>query len=280
MTRKFISMALVVSMLLCIFCGFISNNSLTTNINVDGYNITVEENQTTKTTSTIVEGVPMKCERNLTTDEYLLYINDSEPIQLEVTLLDDTHIAISDVSDNADFSNTEVIGQYVLTLSLAVPSFISAAKLLVCAAASVTLTSYICVSANAIGNVIGGIRSNSKTYYRYRAVDVDAATAIRYGKMDKYNTYYEAYLNNNTVYVGQEISRWAAVSRLECGYDVFATSEFAALYVCIAATTSNNRNKTLIRHTNSGEGYYPHIHPLGRHWYKNYTSAPHCWYPY
>lgn len=115
------------------------------------------------------------------------------------------------------------------------------------------------------------------TYYRYRAVDVDAATAIRYGKMDKYNTYYEAYLINNNVYISNEISRWGAVSRLESGYDVFATSEFAARFVCMQASTKNGMP---IQHQSRGEGYYPHYHPLGRRWVNNRNYAPHCWYPY
>lgn len=276
MTRKLISLALVVSMLVCAFTGLVSNKAVTTTITVDGYNVTIQETEDTRTTCTTVEGIPMKCERNLSTDEYWLYINENSPIQLEVEQLDDAHIAITEVN-NMFSSNIEVVGQFVLTLSLAVPTFIAAAKILICTAASVTLTASICISADAIGNVIGGIRSNTFTYYRYRLVDIDAATAIRTGKVRKYNTYYEAYLCNNKVFIGQEISRWGAVSRLECGYDVFATSAFAARFACMQAST---RKGTPTNHQSSGEGYYPHYHPLGRRWVNNRNYAPHCWYPY
>lgn len=277
MTRKLISLVLVVSMLVCVFTGLTSSKTVTTTITVDGYNITVRETQGTRTTHTTVEGIPMKCERNLSTDEYWLYINEANPIQLEVEHLDDTHIAISEITNTMVSSDTEVAGQFVLTLSFAIPTFIAAAKILICTAAAVTLTSAIYVSANAIGNVIGGVRSNTMTYCRYRCVDLDAATAIRYGKMEKKNSYYEAVLRNNTVYIGREISRWGAVSRLECGYDVFATSAFAASFACAQAST---RRGTPTYHQSSGEGYYPHYHPLGRRWVNNRNYAPHCWYPY
>ena len=281
MKRKLLALVLVVSMIFCMFTGFTSTqkSDLPQTLQASGYNITVVEKNNRREASTVVEGVPIKCEHKLDTDEYLLYLEE-EPIHLNVTTFDD-HIEVSMADEVVSNLEDQVVGQYVLTFTLAVPAFISAAKVLLAVAAGYAATAVVYVSANAIGNVIGGIRYNTKTYQRYRAVDTSAAVAIRFGRMNRYNTYYVAYLSGSTVMVGREISRWEATMRLQQGYDVFATSEFAAIYVCLAATTNNNRGKPLTHHSFiSGEGYYPHYHPLGRHWYKNYAFAPHCWYPY
>lgn len=280
MTRKLVSFMLVVSMMFCIFTFGVNSKAIaTTTIHADGYDVIVTETANHRTSSTVVDGIPMQCKRNLETDEYWLYINENDPIQLQVETLNDNVIAISEIGKGNEIANHEVVGQYVLTLSLAVPAFIEAAKVLICTAACVTLTKTIIISANSIGNVIGGIRSSTNTYNRYRAVDIDAATAIRYGVRNQYNTYYEAYLRNNTVYIGIEISQWGAISRLERGYDVFATSAFAACYACTRAAIPGARGTT-IHHTDSREGYYPHYHALGRRWVNNRNYAPHCWYPY
>lgn len=280
MARKLVALALVVSMIFCMFAGCSSTQEkgTTKTVQMSDLNISVVETESKREASTTVEGVLLKCEHYFETDEYWLYLEE-EPIHLNVSTLDDrieVYMADEAVADYEE----GVVGQLVLTLSLATPTFIAAAKALLAIAAGYTATTAVCVSADALGTVIGGIRSNSKVYTRLRTIDVSAADAIRFGRMRKTNTYYEAYLSGNTVMVSREISRWEATMRLQQGYDVFASSEFAAIYVCLAATTNNNRGKGLIHHTTDNEGYYPHYHPLGRHWYKNYNSAPHCWYPY
>lgn len=280
MVRKFTAFLLAICMVASMFvgCSHVQADSKVSNIQAGDLDITVVETEAKREASTTVEGVPLKCEHVFDTDEYLLYL-DEEPIALTVTEYDD-HIEVYLLDElNANYDD-QVVGQMALTLSLATPTFITAAKALLAVAAGYLATTAVTVAADDLGTIIGGIRTSSQVHKYCRTIDISAADAIRFGKTKKTNTYYIAYLSGNTVMIGQEISRWAAISRLERGYDVFATSEFAALYVCMAATTNNNRNKTLIRHTNSGEGYYPHIHPLGRHWYKNYASAPHCWYPY
>lgn len=280
MTRKLVALLLVVSMVFCMFagCAFKQEMVTTTTVEMDGYDITVEETASRRTASATVEGIPMKCEHNFNTDEYWLYINEEEPIQLEVAVLDNNLIAISEVGTQTILTDDMVAGQFVLTLSWAVPALIVAAKALICTAVGVTATATVCVAADAIGNVIGGVRSSSRTYYSYRTIDVSAADAIRYGRLNRTNAYFEAYLSNNTVYIGKQISQWSAVWRLERGYDVFATSAFAAGYACLQASTV--RGKDIPNHTSSSEGYYPHYHPLGRRWVNNPSSAPHCWYPY
>ena len=280
MTRKLVALILVVSMIFCMFagCTTMQEKSTTTNVQMSGMDITVVETKDKREASTTVEGVSLKCEHDFDTDDYWLYLEE-EPIHLNVSTFDDrieVYMADEIVADYED----GVVGQLVLTLSLATPIFITAAKTLLAIAAGYVATTAVCVSADALGTVIGGIRSNSKVYTRLRTIDVSAADAIRFGRMKKTNTYYEAYLSGNTVMVSREISRWEAISRLERGKDVFATSEFAAIYACLAATTNNNKGKNLIHHTTSNEGYYPHYHPLGRRWVYNSNYAPHCWYPY
>lgn len=280
MTRKLVALILVVSMILCMFTGCASTQetSTTTIVQTSDLDISVVETEGKREASTTVEGVSLKCEHNFDTDEYWLYLEE-EPIHLNVATFED-HIEVYMADEAVADYEEGVVGQLVLTLSLATPTFIAAAKTLLAIAAGYTVTTTVCVSADALGTVIGGIRSNSKVYTRLRTIDVPAADAIRFGRMKKTNTYYEAYLSGNTVMVSREISQWEAIIRLERGKDVFATSEFAAIYACLAATTNNNRGKDLIHHTTNKEGYYPHYHPLGRHWYKDYDSAPHCWYPY
>lgn len=279
MERKFLSLLLVVSMILCLFVGFTNKQEIvTTIIPMDGYDITIEETASKRISSTIVEGIPMKCENNFKTDEYWFHINEGEPIQLEVGVLDNNLIVISEVESKTIPTDDVVVGQFVLTLSLASPTLIIAAKALICTAVGVTATAIVCVAADAIGNVIGSVRSSKRTYYSYRTIDVAATDAIRFGRFNRTNAYFEAYLSNNIVYIGRQISQWDAVWRLEKGYDVFATSAFAAGYACLQASTV--RGKDIPNHISSSEGYYPHYHPLGRRWVNNTNFAPHCWYPY
>lgn len=280
MARKLVALALVVSMIFCMFAGCSSTQEkgTTKTVQMSDLNISVVETESKREASTTVEGVSLKCEHYFDTDEYLLYLEE-EPIHLNVSTLDDRIEVYMADEAIADYEEG-VVGQLVLTLSLATPTFIAAAKALLAIAAGYAATTAVCVSADALGTVIGGIRSNSKVYTRLRTIDVSAADAIRFGRMRKTNTYYEAYLSGDTVMVSREISQWEAISRLERGRDVFATSEFAAIYVCLAATTNNNRNKILTKHESRGDGYYPHYHPLGRRWVNNPYHSPHCWYPF
>lgn len=279
MTRKLVALILAVSMIFCIPVGStMQEKSTTANVQMSGLDISVVDTDGKREASTTVEGVSLKCEHVFDTDEYWLYLEE-EPIHLNVSTLDDrieVYMADEVVADYEE----GVVGQLVLTLSLATPAFIAAAKALLAVAAGYAATTAVCVSADALGTVIGGIRTSSRVYTRLRTIDVSAADAIRLGRMRITNTYYEAHLSGNTVMVGREISRWGAIIRLQQGYDVFATSEFAAIYACLGATTNNNKGKDLIHHRTSSEGYYPHYHPLGRRWVYNSNYAPHCWYPY
>lgn len=280
MVRKFIALLLTICMVASMFVGCSNSQEsfAVSSIQAGDLDITVVETQEKREASTTVEGVSLKCEHFFDTDEYLLYL-DEEPIELTVTEYDE-HIEVFLVNEVNTNYDEQVVGQMVLTLALATPAFIATAKVLLAVAAGYAATVAIYASANAIATVIGEVRTSSQVYKRYRTIDITAADAIRYGRMKKTNTYYSAYLNGNSVMVGGEITLWMAVLRLQNGQDVFATSEFAAIYACTKASTSKNSGKTLIHHMASDEGYYPHYHPLGRHWYKNYNYAPHCWYPY
>lgn len=280
MTRKLVAILLVVSMFCCLFtgCTSIKTTSEVTHTEVSGFDITVVETDIKREASTTVEDVPIKCEHIFDTDEYWLYLNE-EPVRLSVVTYDD-HIEVFMADEVITNYEEEVIGQFVLTVSLATPAFIAAAKAIIAATIASATAATICVSADAIGNVIGGIRTNTSTYYRYRTFDLTAADAIRLGKMRRYNTYYSAYLSGNTVMIGQEISQWTAVWRLKHGYDVFATSDYAAFSATYQAAVWTGVGG-IIKHTyETRDGYYPHYHPVGRKWVNNPSTYPHCWYPF
>ena len=282
MKRKLLAILLTVSMLFCMLSGCASKQKTTTVMSVRVENtdldIVVEETETRKTASTTYEGVPMKCEHLFDTDEYWLYLEE-EPIKLKVNTLDNGTIEVFTTNEWNE-ANDEVVGQFVLTASLMVPGFIAAAKTLIGITIGVVVTKYICFSANALGNVIGGIRSSSSTYYRYRHVDITAADAIRFGRMTRYNTYYIAYLSGNTVMIGREINQWTAVYRLKNGYDVFATNDYSAFRATYQAAVWTGKGG-IIKHTyETSDGYYPHYHPVGRKWVNNPMSYPQCWYPF
>jgi len=282
MARKLVSLLLVVSMVfcLCTSCANKQEPGNTTVVEVDGVDITVVETDVKREVSATIEDVPVKCEYILGTDECWLYL-DEEPIKLRVVEYDDFIEVFLPDEVNANYDE-EVVGQFVLTVSLATKAFLAFAATLLTYSIAPYAKKSVYIAADALGNVIGGIRYNTNTYYRYRTIDISAADAIRFGRISKGNYYYPAYLSGNTVMISiaNELSVVGAISRLEMGYDVFATSEFAAMYACAVACTNDNRGKPLTRHTDTREGYYPHYHPLGRRWYKNRNYAPHCWYPY
>lgn len=281
MTRKLLAIILTVSMLLCMLSSCASpQKSTTISVQVDSQNldIVVEETEKRRSASTTYEGVPMKCEHWLDTDEYWLYLEE-EPIKLKVNTLDNEVIEVFTVDEWKE-SKDDVIGQFVLTTSLMVPGFITAAKILIGISIGVVVTQTIYLSANALGNVIGGIRYNTNTYYRYRQVDISAADAIRFGRLSKYNTCYNAYLSGNTVMIGQEITEWQAINRMKNGYDIFATSAYVAGRVANAAATYKGVFNSGSSHSAHRDGEYPHYHAFGRRWYKNRNHSPHAWYPF
>ena len=157
MSRKLLAILLAVSLLLCMLSGCTGKQNATTTMSVKvedtDLDIVVEETEKKKTASTTYEGVPMKCEHLLDTDEYWLYLEE-KPIKLTVNTLDDGTIEVFTTSEWKEVNN-EVVGQFVLTASMVVPGFITAAKLLIGITIGVTVTKTICLSANALGNVIG-----------------------------------------------------------------------------------------------------------------------------
>lgn len=278
MTRKLIALFLVVSMVFCMFSGCASTQEIvtTTTVEVDGYDITVKESNTEREATSTVEGVPITCEHIFETQEYWLYINE-EPIKLGVTILEDgLEVCLASEIDMNSLEES-VVAQSALVASIAVPSFMELAKYLIAISVLGYAADNVAVSADALGDVISGIRYNTKTYYRYRTIDISAADAIRFGKMNKSNAYYEAYLKGNTVFISRQINKTNAVWRLKNGYDVFATSDYAAFSATYQAAVWTG-NGGIIKHTYSPE-QYPHYHPVGRKWVNNPSSYPHCWYP-
>ena len=277
MARKLVALFLVVSMICCMFAGCASKQEYTTTktFEADGYDITIKETENKRETTTTVEGIPIICEHMLDSDEYWLHLSDVS-YELDVQVVEDCiEVKFKDDVASDDYENV-VVGQS-MTLAIAVPSFIEAAKWLIATAAGYYTIQGLVISADALGTTIRGVRNNSNTYRVARSIDIDAATAIRFGRMRKYNTYYVAKLSGNTVMIGQEISEWAAVSRLERGYDVFATSAFAAGWVAMKASVGYNIGTP---HSAHEEGGYPHYHALGRKWINNKLHSPHAWYPY
>ncbi len=282
MTRKLIALLLVISLSFCMISGCSGNQqelATNTTVEVDGYDISVKETNTKREATTTVEGVPLTCEHIFDTKECLLYINE-EPIELEVTIVNDgIEVCLASELEQNNL-NEAVVAQSALVASIAAPSFITAAKYLMAISILGYASKNVAASADAIGNVISGVRYNKRTYNRYRTIDISAADAIRFGKMRKSNTYYEAYLKGNTVFISREITQYEAIWRLQSGRDVFSTSNFAAQYACVRASTNAFRGKPVTYHSSSGEGYYPHYHPLGRRWVNDSRYAPHCWFPY
>lgn len=291
MIRKFVAVLLAVTMIICMLASCASTKEqkntevettefTTTTEDGTELNVVVTQTSVKREAFTTVEGIPMKCEHFFNDNETWLYFNDQDPMQINVVQNEEKiEVFWLNNGSSTDIEET-VVGQYVLTLSLAVPSMIAAAKTIICVAVGVATTASVLIAADLYGNVIGGIRYSSSSYYMYQDIDAEAAYAIRYGRLSPYNTVYTAELSGNTVMIGYEISEWMAVNRLKNGYDVFATTPFAAAYVCAKAATLKNIGKNPTFHRVAEEGYYPHFHPLGRHWYKNYNYAPHCWFPY
>lgn len=280
MTRKLVALLLVVSMVFCMFSGCASTQEIvtTTTVEVDGYDITVKESNTKREATTTVEGVPITCEHTLDSDEYWLHLSDVS-YELDVQILEDgIEVKFKDEVTNVYYEDV-VVGQS-LTLAFAVPSFIEAGKWLIALAAGYTTIQGIAISADALGDTIRAVRNSSSTYRKARTIDIDAATAIRFGKMNKYNAYYEAYLKGNTVFISKQITQYQAVWRLENGRDVFATSAYAAGWVATKAATVRGVFASGNPHSSHADGGYPHYHAYGRRWVNNSLHSPHDWYPY
>lgn len=279
MTRKLVALLLVVSMVFCMFAGCANKQELvtTSTVEVNGYNITIKESMAKRESSSTLDGVTVKCEYVFEQQEYWLYINE-EPLKLGVTIVDDgLEVSLANEIDIGDIENS-VVAQMALVASISSPLFIDLSKNLVAIAVLGYVTSKISVSLDTIGGIISGVRTNSKTYYHYRTIDIAAADAIRFGKIDRsIDAYYEAYLKGNTVFISKSISQYQAVWRLKNGYDVFAISDYAALSATYKAAVWPE-NGGIIKHTYSSE-QYPHYHPVGRKWINNPSSYPHCWYP-
>lgn len=188
MTRKLVALFLVASMLFCMFTGCVSKQETITTVEVDGYDITVKETKNKREASATVEGVSLSCEHIFDTQEYWMYINE-EPIELEVTVLEDgIEVYLADEMDTDNLDEL-VIPQAVLTLSIATPSFITLAKYLFSIVAIGYATDKIVASADSIGTVIRGVRSDTKTYKKYRTIDMSVADALPFVLKNKEVTY-------------------------------------------------------------------------------------------
>ena len=198
-------------------------------------------------------------------------------------------VSISD--EVKDVYSTKVVAQAVGTATIALGLFtatvVYAAKDIIVAGLTAAIelgNKSIEVAADSIARTINNVRtkrinaSNVTTQTKAeRKVALSAITKIQKAKRDYTNYYFAARLVNGTVYISKQISYSQAVIRLRSGLDVFASSSFAAQKVAKAA--SFRRSATLHGSHQSGDGYYPHFHPVGVMWKSNTYHQPHCWYP-
>lgn len=281
MTRRWISMILVIVFVLgtCTSCSLARYQETVTVMDVEGVEVIYKESASKREATAIVEGIPVLCEYYPNTDECNLFIDD-EPIPVHIVEHEDR---IEVFLEEEYLSNYEdqVVGQLALTLTYAIPKLLFCAMVLLTLTYSASKRKRTYISADALAKVINGVRNSVQTFKKYFVKEADAATAIRTGRLTKTNAYYPAYLSGRAVMVcvANEITNWEAVTRLQNGYDVFATTAYAACWAAVKAATEKSKAYAAIPHTSHDEGYYPHYHAAGRRWVNNPRYFPHAWFP-
>jgi len=237
-------------------------------INIDGFDIKIEETENAVTASTITDGIKhelifdksedsytLKTEQdggiidqalgNLESDSQEVIIEDATPENITATIKDGDIIEGLEIQDNKvieDGNTTEAQAPLILYLGEA------AAAALIQAILATTATI-----------VIGGA-----TWYA-------ASTAISKLKEKQPKVhYYTALLRNGKVYIKSAIkSQSAAAARLKTNYDVFATSQQYALNAAKSASPTG-----IVKHEKHGSGsnYYWHYHGRNAQNTKNVTG--------
>ena len=282
MARRWISILLVVVFIFgtCTSCSVVQSQEIVTVLNVEGVEVLYKQSPEKREASTTVEGIPIVCEYYPETEECTLRVDD-ETIPVHIVEHEDRLEVFLEEEYLSNYDE-KVVGQMALTMTLAIPAFLFCAMILLTLTYSTSKRKKTYISLDALGRVISGIRSSVQTFKKYRVKDADAATAIRTGKLRKYNTYYPAYLSGRAVMVcvWSEISEGAAVTRLVNGLDVFSSSDYAACWAAVkAAPTSRHKASASVPHSAHDEGYYPHYHAEGRKWVNNPQFSPHAWFP-
>lgn len=282
MLRKFISLALILAMLLGITLIPNSNTRVSKDTNQQTGNVTLKENNTQVSSETEVEGTVVKCTYDKQEETYSLHL-DEVKYDLNVDMYDGC--AMVYMVDNCETKYDEqVVAQSATAIALSAgywaPAIVAAAKVVIASVISATLAVATYYSAELIATTINGVRSKTLTKSDLRTKAKTATRALDLVKTSKKNNktyYYAAYLYNNQVMVGNQISYSAAVSRLKKGYDVFA-SNYNAAWLAASAASTTYKAKYEDAHRGAGDRF-PHFHPLDRKWVKDPTKRPHCWFP-
>ncbi len=220
MLRKFISLALIFAMLLGITLIPNSNTRVSGDTNQQTENVTLKENNTQVSSETEVEGTVVKCTYDKQEETYSLHL-DEVKYDLNVDMYDGcAMVYIADYNDST--YDEQVVAQSVAAIALSAgywaPAIVAAAKVVISAVISATLAVATYYSAELIATTIKGVRSKTITKSDLRTKAKTATRALDLVKTSKKNNktyYYAAYLYNNQVMVGNQISYSAAVSRLK-----------------------------------------------------------------
>lgn len=282
MLRKFISLALIFAMLLGITLIPNSSTQVSKDINQQTGKVKLKEDNLQVSSETEVEGTVVKCTYDKQEETYLLHL-DEVKYNLNVDMYDGCAM-VCFTDDNDEIYDEQVVAQSASAIALAAgywaPSIIAAAKVVIASVISATLAVATYYSAELIATTIKGVRSktitksdlHTKAKTATRALDL-----VKTSKKNNKNYYYAAYLYNNQVMVGNQISYSVAVSRLKKGYDVFA-SNYNAAWLAASAASTTYKAKFENAHNGAGDRF-PHFHPIGRKWVKDPTKRPHCWFP-
>ncbi|MGO5078325.1 hypothetical protein ACTQ3J_11045 [Oscillospiraceae bacterium LCP25S3_E3] len=267
--KKIISMILVICLLTVstVWTASAYDNNIE-DVNVDGYNITINENTGDETVvSTFVDGVKYQItfdkdanDFEMITNEYAAYIFgigigacNEEIYDVDVENLDEDGIEAEIISE--DTEDVTRISDDMVEVQAAVVAAGGTAIAIALLKAILAVTAAI---------IIAGV-----VYYA-------ASSVISRLKRDQPQVhYYKAYLQTgDNVYVGPKLnSKSAAASVLKAGNSVFAISSGYAYDACKSASpisTVSSKQK----HSGDGKNYY-HYHPMIK---KNSQSKAHCWF--
>lgn len=281
MLRKVCS--LVIALVMVIICIPINTFAIEeTGGNDTDIGIVSYENDELFYTSTEIEGSVIRAEYTKNTNEYSLY-RDEVKYSLKVET-QDTYVLVDIVDDEGTDSVMKdelFYGQNPVALAFAywTPEAIAAAEAVICSMLAYTSGKIAYFSINSIATTIKGVKNGTISKARLKTqAGVTSYWALKLSRTRQQNNYYAAMLQNNTVYIGPKLTSGGAKYRLKAGYDVFATNSSTANYIAVSASPV----RMAVSHPahRSGEGYYPHYHPVGLPWYKNRNHNPHVWYPY
>ncbi len=241
----------------------------------------------------IVEGTTVSCKYDRSNEEYVLTIDENQ-YPLKVVVEEDKAFVgfANSTNETTDDYTKEVIGQAALAGALAYgylsPVLLKATVTLLEILFSITVTATTYYSLDLLATTINDVRDGTLVLPRTRPKEISKSqwrtatkemAKIDKAKKSKATSYYKAMLLDGDVYVlPKGISQSQASARLHSGYDIFATNYSAAKTLAKNASPTGRIREDL---NERGDGYYPHIHPIGLKWYasRKSTSYVHVWFP-